>query len=120
MQEVLLVDEIAAVCHNVNKAYCESIGDFSQNTWNDSPEWQKKSAIEGVQFRIDNPLVTPMSMHENWRKAKEADGWRYGEVKDPEKKEHPCMVPYGELPKEQKSKDFIFSAIVDQLKPVIA
>ena len=28
----------------------------------------------------------------------EADGWKYGPVKDPEKKEHPCFVPYDDLP----------------------
>jgi hypothetical protein len=43
---------------------------------------------------------------------KEADGWKHGPVKDPEKKEHPCMVPYGQLPAEQRAKDYLFIAVV--------
>jgi hypothetical protein len=43
---------------------------------------------------------------------KKADGWVYGEVKDPEKKEHPCLVEYEELPKDQQAKDSLFIAVV--------
>jgi len=32
-------------------------------------------------------------------------------VEDPEKKEHPCFVPYTELPPEQKAKDHIFVGV---------
>jgi len=42
----------------------------------------------------------PEKSHESWMKVKEIDGWKWGPVKDPEKKEHPCMVPFSELPKE--------------------
>ena len=48
-------------------------------------------------------------------KQKEADGWKYGEVKDADKKEHPCMIPYEELPVEQRAKDYIFKQIVNSL-----
>jgi len=44
-----------------------------------------------------------------------ADGWKYGPVKDVEKKEHPCCVEYHELPVDQKAKDFIFRAVVYEL-----
>jgi hypothetical protein len=49
-------------------------------------------------------------------KQKLDDGWKYGPVKDPEKKEHPCLVSFSELPKEQQAKDFIFRAIVHCFK----
>jgi len=48
-------------------------------------------------------------------KVKEADGWKYGPVKDAEKKEHPCFRPYNLLPRDQKAKDYIFRAIVHAL-----
>jgi hypothetical protein len=47
---------------------------------------------------------------------KKAAGWIYGPVKDPEKKEHPCIVPYDQLPIEQRTKDYLFKAIVDCFK----
>lgn len=111
MNEIDLT-QIAKVCHNVNKAYCESIGDFSQPKWEDAPEWQKESALSGVKYHLENPDSKPCDSHNNWLKDKKADGWVYGEVKDPAKKEHPCMVSYEELPKEQQTKDALFIAVV--------
>lgn len=112
-------EQVAQVCHEVNKAYCESIGDSSQPSWSEAPEWQKSSAINGVQFHLDNPDAPPSSSHDSWLKQKEEEGWKYGPVKDAEKKEHPCYVPYDELPTEQKSKDFLFKQVVHSLKPFI-
>jgi hypothetical protein len=109
------VTKIARVCHEVNRAYCQSIGDDSQPEWNEAPEWQKQSAIDGVKFRIAHPAVSPFEMHDNWWRGKVNDGWVYGPTKDVEKKEHPCMVPYNELPQEQKTKDFLFGQVVKSI-----
>lgn len=103
------------VSHNVNRAYCLAIGDDSQVDWSDAPDWQKKSAITGVKMHEANPDMKESASHESWLKEKTDDGWVYGEVKDVEKKTHPCCVPYDELPVEQKAKDFIFGAVVKQL-----
>lgn len=103
---------IAKTCHNVNKAYCESIGDNSQPSWENAPDWQKESAVKGVEFHLSNPDSKSSDSHNSWLAEKVANGWVYGPVKDPEKKEHPCMVPYEELPKEQQTKDALFIAVV--------
>jgi hypothetical protein len=107
--------QIAKICHEVNRAYCESIGDSSQPCWEESPEWQKRSAINGVQFHIENPDASPSISHEKWLEEKIAQGWKYGPVKNPDIKEHPCCVPYEKLPIEQRSKDYIFKSIIYQL-----
>jgi hypothetical protein len=109
-------EDIAQVAHELNKAYCESIGDHSQPTWDDAPEWQRSSAINGVQFHLDNPAASPSASHDSWLKQKQEEGWKYGEVKNPEKREHPCFVPYEQLPVAQKAKDFIFRQTVHSLK----
>jgi len=106
------VSKIAPIVHNVNRAYCQALGDSSQPTWHEAPQWQKDSAIKGVVFHIDNPGASPADSHNSWLDQKAEDGWKYGPVKDPEKKEHPCFVPYEKLPKEQQAKDFIFREIV--------
>ena len=103
---------IAKICHQANKAYCESLGDNSQEDWNYAPQWQRDSAVKGVEFHAENYNTSPSDSHESWMKEKTEQGWKYGPIKDVEKKEHPCYVPYNELPTEQRVKDYIFHAIV--------
>jgi len=43
--------------------------------------------------------------HEIWAYGRIADGWRWGPVRDDEKKEHPCLVPYEELSETEKDYD---------------
>lgn len=106
------VGDIAQICHEANRAYCKTIGDNSQLPWEDAPTWQRESAVNGVTFHLENADATDASSHENWLAEKVREGWTYGLVKDPAKKEHPCMVPFVELPKEQQMKDRLFRSIV--------
>lgn len=110
------VEDIAKVCHEVNRAYCLSLGDNSQKPWEEAEGWQQYSAKLGVEAHIDNPSMGAPGSHEAWMAQKLADGWKYGEVKDAEAKTHPCMVPFSELPASQQAKDYIFAEIVHQLK----
>lgn len=107
----------ARICHEANRAYCSSIGDDSHLPWAEAPDWQKQSAIAGVEFNIANPTAGPSSAHESWVEEKRSAGWVYGEVKDPAAKTHPCCVPYDDLPLEQRRKDVLFIAIVRALHP---
>ena len=109
-------EEIARVCHQVNKAYCEAMGDHSQPDWKDAPQWQKDSAMMGVNLHSDNN-VGPEASHESWMAQKVADGWVYGALKDPVAKTHYCIVPFHQLSKEQQAKDFIFREVVHALRP---
>ena len=109
------IDRIARVCHEVNRAYCQAIGDNSQPAWNDAPAWQRESARMGVDLHLMGDFG-PEASHISWMRQKQEEGWVYGAVKDPVKKEHPCMVPFAELPREQQAKDFIFRAVVHALR----
>lgn len=110
------VIDIARVTYEVNRAYCQSIGDNSFSEWGDAPDWQKSTNIRGVEFHIQNPSASPSASHESWLKQKEEEGWKYGPVKNPETKEHPCFVPYDQLPQEQRAKDYLFRQVVHSLK----
>jgi hypothetical protein len=109
------IELIAELCHNVNRAYCESINDFSQVSWAEAPEWQKESSITGVKFALEND-ASPENLHESWLKQKLEEGWVYGKVKDPVAKTHPCIMRYDELPKYQRTKDLLFKAVCDTFK----
>jgi hypothetical protein len=108
-------ERIAEACHRINKAYCQALGDDSQPIWVDAPQWQRDSAIHGVEFHRNHPDAGPEQSHNTWLAEKEANGWKYGPHKDPDKKEHPCMVPFEQLPTDQKAKHYIFRAVVHAL-----
>lgn len=66
---------------------------------------QLESLRNGIAFMLDNPKVTPEENHENWMRMKVKQGWVYGKVKDFDKKTHPDLVPFGDLPIIEKKKD---------------
>lgn len=109
------MDAIARVAHEVNRAYCQALGDNSQPSWEDAPEWQRESARMGVDLHTMGDFG-PEASHISWMNQKLADGWKHGPVKDADKKEHPCLVPFAELSVAQQAKDFIFRAVVHALR----
>ena len=116
----LTVESLARICHQANKAYCEAIGDNSQLDWEQAPAWQRESAYLGARLHLDNPGAGPQASHESWFAQKQAEGWIYGEIKDPEKKQHPCMVPFAELPEWQQAKDRLFCGTVASLRHLVS
>lgn len=105
-----IIEAAARASHEANRAYCIAIGDLSQPSWDDAPDWQRSSARNGVRGVMAGD--TPEQSHESWLAEKAATGWKYGPVKNPEAKEHPCFVPYAELPPEQQRKDHVYVAVV--------
>ena len=70
----MTAEEIAHVCHDANRAYSRTLGDESHPPWGDAPEWQRASAISGVQGLIDG-TTSPAGLHERWAAEKRADSW---------------------------------------------
>ena len=46
------IEDVAHICHESNRAYCETLGDQSQPPWSEAPDWQKESAVNGLFERI--------------------------------------------------------------------
>ena len=114
-EDYLEIETIAAIAHEANRVYCESIGDFSQPLWRDAPAWQTDSAIAGVKAIRDGTVTKPSDSHVSWSEQKLREGWQYGPVKNPDRKEHPCLVPFNMLPFSQQIKDHIFFNVVSGL-----
>lgn len=109
------LDLIARVCHEANRVLqLNSDDENPSHPWHLAHASQKKSAIEGVKTALEG--ATAEELHEAWVRQKMADGWFYGPFKDEAIKTHPCLVPYSELPEEQRLKDHMFRAIVKSFK----
>ena len=103
--------QIAEMCHEANRVIQRALGEQVNPPWSEADEELRQSATNGVMNALNG--ATPEESHKNWLAFKEKHGWTYGRVKDFEKKTHPCMVPYDQLPADQRLKDHMFVAIVD-------
>ena len=45
------------------------------------------------------------NVHEVWAKSRIDQGWTYGPERSDVLKQHPCLVPYDELPEVEKAYD---------------
>lgn len=54
-----------------------------------------------------NALVEQMAknVHEVWAEARIRQGWTYGPERNDTLMTHPCLVPYEELPEEEREYD---------------
>lgn len=111
----MTAEHIAYVAHNINRVYCEAIGDPVPPHWEDADQSIKESAVRGVLYTLRHN-ATPEMQHEAWMKTRTEQGWKYGPVKDDEKKEHPNLVPYNELPQAARVKDYLFQGVVNALR----
>jgi hypothetical protein len=109
------VREVARVAHEVNRAYSAALNDHSHTTWDETPKNIQDSAIHGVMHTLMNPDTTPEQSHQVWAAYKVKDGWAFGLEKDVEKKLHPNLISYSELPIQQRTKDNIFQSIVREV-----
>ncbi|MCH5176832.1 MAG: Ryanodine receptor Ryr [Prevotellaceae bacterium] len=52
-------------------------------------------------------LVEQMAknVHEVWAESRIKQGWTYGEQRNDALKTHPCLIPYEDLPEEEKEYD---------------
>lgn len=104
-------ETVAAVVHTALSRLQYEQGDpVPSLPWESETDHIRKGTIEGV--RRARAGVTPKQHFENWRKYKEAAGWKYGAEKDSIKKTHPCIVEYDDLPEYQKDKNRTFLYIV--------
>lgn len=107
--------QIAPIVHAAHRAFQEFHVDAEvAGPWEEASQHTRDILIEGIEGMIDGE--TPESSHERWRANKAAAGWTWGPVKDSERKQHPCMVPYEQLMEHEQTKDQLMYAIVHTLK----
>ena len=71
----------------------------------------------GVKLHTEQRDAGAAASHESWMAQKVADGWVYGPEKRPDLKQHHCIAPFAQLPREQQAKDYLFRGVVHALIP---
>lgn len=56
--------------------------------------------------------------HDIWAMQRIKEGWTYGPQRDDNKKEHPDLIPYNDLPESEKEYDR--NSAMETIKAVIA
>lgn len=79
--------------------------------------------IDTSQINLDNDLqalteLLAKNTHEVWSKGRIEEGWKYGPTRNDEKKEHPCLIPYEELPENEK--DYDRNTAMETIKTLLA
>jgi RyR domain len=66
------------------------------------------------------PLIEKLAEHNHdlWAGQRMKEGWKFGKERNDQRKEHPCLVPYAELPESEK--DYDRNAAIGTLKAIIA
>ena len=68
----------------------------------------KPENLDGIQLSDElNGLVEAMAknVHDVWAQSRIEQGWTYGPERNDQLKQHPCLVPYEQLPEEEKAYD---------------
>jgi len=101
----------ARAAHEANRVLCEALGQSHYGSWEECPQEIRDSVLSGVEEVRKHPGRTPRESHQAWADWKRAQGWKAGPEKSVERKEHPNLVPFEELPVAEQSKDSIFLAV---------
>ena len=63
------------------------------------------SAVKLPQDLLELSEQIAKNVHDVWAAGRIKDGWTYGPVRNDANKQHPCLVPYEELPEDEKAYD---------------
>lgn len=78
---------------------------MKENKLDYTPEPMDLSSVDLPESLIQLSERIAENVHEVWAKVRMDEGWTYGEKRDDIHKKHPCLVPYDELPEEEKEYD---------------
>jgi hypothetical protein len=88
--------------------------------WEERDKEFRRQMIEVVEkYLTMEKLPTPEEAHNSWMKSYFEMGWKYGEKRDIEKKTHPDLVPFDDLPQDEKDKDAVFLALIWLAKSIL-
>lgn len=117
------MDDMTIALYDPNSSNASDTYTFEefQNAWNDSKNYMVACGLRGKKQYVPQPIdlsdvelpaelndlreAIAENAHDVWAVERQAQGWVYGEERNDDKKTHPCMVYYSELPESEKRFD---------------
>jgi hypothetical protein len=119
-KKTLTASDLGRLQHALRREIALMFGDGSvPPPWEGAPEWMRASSARGALALLTRPDITAEDEHDRWMAEKAADGWAYGPVRDDEKKLHPSIRPFSELPPGEQLKDITQVALTQGFRKFI-
>ena len=107
-KKVLLLSKL---CYETIRGYGKSIGEEYLLNWEEAPDSIKEFTVYKVLENLSNDDISVEKTHQSWCDFMIKEGWKFGQILDYDKKEHPNLVDYDDLKTNQKSKYHIFRTL---------
>lgn len=120
-----MIEETLSKIQNAIIAYCIAVGDEPPKPFDELPELHRNGmrvsflrTVEAFEsgYGIHDINELAERSHESWLYLRKADGWKYGETLDREKKTHPALVEWDDLDHINKTKGLIFTTAAFRFK----
>ena len=105
--------EIAAIIHGATSVIPRLDGSCVLK-WEEMDDNHQQLAANAVKEIYSNPLKSAEEYQNLWMKLKIEDGWSLGNF-DLDKKLHPSLLPFNELPESEIAKDLIWQSLTSVL-----
>lgn len=112
---------IAGIVNNLSAALAACIAEPDATqipTWGEAGKDWREFVMQEVDKKLANPDATPADQHAEWLARMLSEGWTYGEVRNPEAKHHPLVLPWEELPIAHRMKNTAIHALILELRNV--
>ena len=110
--EISSLENITKTAYEVCRAYSQGIGRGAL-PWENMSKSQRLRGMEAVEMLLSKGVKSPSAVHDLWISNMISDGWVYGKDFCGEKLTHPMMLNYKSLPPQERTKDKLFSIVVN-------
>ena len=96
-------EDLARICHEAHLALRIGLNSSADDMHFDALPQERKDVVIS-QVRLIRAGKSPDEVHQAWVDHQLEHGWRWGISRNLIQKTHPNLVPYGDLPVEEKAK----------------
>lgn len=120
-QQYMTARDLGRLMHALRREIALIYGGNVPPAWEDEActDAMKASSERGALAMLVNPDMTARDEHQRWYNERWEQGWRYGPVRDNERKLHPSMRDFDELPLGERLKDLARIAMAEELRQLI-